>query len=225
MFVSSLLTPILIGKINLKWLMAGSQIGKTILLVILGLLVNVIAASNYYIIFLIIALIAFLDGCANPIRQTLIPHYVKPEHLLKVNGITETVTQMIQAIMWFLGSLFLIILGSQQLIWVVVGLFILSSVILCFLENVSPQRTESKGKLEQIKDGWKTLSTTPILKRIAFIDLLETIAGTVWIAAIVYVFVSEVLHVDEKWWGFINGALFIRHDYRKRLLYKIRFVY
>src|SRR5699024_486366 len=109
MFIASLITPLLVGKVNLKWLLAGSQIGKTLLLVILGFAIIYITASNEYVIFLIIGAIAFLDGCANPIRQTLIPHYVKPDHLIQANGITETVTQLIQAGMWFAGSLFLII--------------------------------------------------------------------------------------------------------------------
>lgn len=209
MFISSLITPLFVGKVNLKWLMAGSQIGKTILLVILGFMLIGITGSNYYLIFLIIGLIAFLDGCANPIRQTLLPYYVKPEHLIQGNGITETVTQIIQAVMWFVGSLFLIFLSLQQLIWLVGCLFVVSSILLCLLENVSLQTNEPKGKLEQIKEGWKTLSNTPVLRRIAWIDFFETIAGTVWIAAILFVFVSDALNVDEKWWGFINGAFFL----------------
>lgn len=40
-------------------------------------------------------------------------------------------------------------------------------------------------------------------------DIMETIAGTVWIAAILFVFVSNALLVDEKWWGFINGSFFL----------------
>ncbi|WP_042347952.1 MFS transporter [Bacillus massiliigorillae] len=209
MFISSLITPLLIGKVNLKWLMAWSQIGKTILLVILGFLLIGITVSNYYLIFFILGLIAFLDGCANPIRQALIPYYVKPKYLIKANGIAETVTQIIQSVMWFVGSLFLIILSSQQLIWFVGCLFVVSSMLLCLLENVSHQMTEPKGKLEQIKEGWKTLSNTPVLRRIACIEFFDTIAGTVWIAAVLLVFVSDALNVDEKWWGFINGTFFL----------------
>ncbi|MBY0095702.1 MFS transporter [Mesobacillus maritimus] len=209
MFLSSLVTPLLTGRVNLKWLMAGSQIGKTIFLFILGIMLIGITASNYYLIFLIIGWIAFLDGCANPIRQTLIPHYVKPQHLVQANGIAETVTQVIQAAMWFIGSLFLIIMSPQQLVWLVGGLFVIASILLCFLESVNQKRTEPKGKLEQIKEGWITLFNTPVLRRIAWIDFFETIAGTVWIAAILYVFVNDGLNVDEKWWGNINGAFFL----------------
>ena len=209
MFISSLLTPLLIGKVDLKWLLAGSQIGKTIVLFLLGFMLMGITISNYYFIFLMIAMIAFLDGCANPIRQTLIPYYVKPEHFIKANGIAETVTQVIQAVMWFIGSLFLLIMSSQQLIWLVAGLFVIASLLLCLLEGVDDQRTETKGKLDQIKEGWLTLSNTPTLRKIAMMDFLETIAGTVWIAAILYVFVNDALGVDEKWWGWINGAFFL----------------
>src|SRR5699024_4970489 len=107
------------------------------------------------------------------------------------------------------GSLFLIILSPSQLIWLVGGLFVVSSVLLCFLESVNTVKPEAKGPMEQIKAGWKTLFNTPVLRKIAWIDFFETIAGTVWIAAILYVFVSDALNVAETWWGFINGAFFL----------------
>lgn len=173
MFLSSILTPLLIGKVNLKWLMAGSQIGKTILLFILGFMLIGITTSNYYLIFLIIGFIAFLDGCANPIRQTMIPHYVEPEHLIQANGISNTVTQVVQASMWIVGSMFLIVMSSQQLVWLVGLLFVVASILLCFLDDLNQNRTEPKGKFEQIKEGWVTIINTPVLKRIAWIDFLK----------------------------------------------------
>lgn len=209
MFISSIITPLLVGKIRLNGLMAGSQIGKTLLLILFGFALTGITASNYYIVFIVIGFIAFLDGCANPIRQTLIPYYVQPEKLMKANGIAETVTQLIQAAMWFVGSMFLLILSPQQLIWFVGCLFIISSFLLCFLETVYAKTLESAGKIEQIQEGWKTLFHTPVLRKIALMDLLESLAGTVWIAAVLYVFVSEALEVDQTWWGFINGAFFL----------------
>lgn len=209
MFVSSILTPLLFEKVNLKWLMAGSQIGKTCLLFALGLLLVSISTTNFYLLFIVISMIAFLDGCANPIRQTLVPHYVKDEQLLKANGIDEGVTQFIQSIMWFVGSLFLLVLSSQQLIWVVGCLFAIASFVLSLLENVDQQSLEQQGKIDQVVKGWKTLWNTPLLRQIVWIDILETIAGTVWIAAIILVFVHDALHVDKRWWGFINGIYFV----------------
>lgn len=209
MFISSLLTPLLIGKVNLKWLLAGSQIGKTSLIVVLGFLLIKISGSNYYLMFIVISGIAFLDGCADPIRRTLIPHYVESHQLIRANGIAETVTQSIQTLMWFVGSLFLVMMNSQHIVWVVSFLFALSSILLCFLASVEQQIVEQESKLDQIKKGWHTLFETPVLRKIALMEVLETIAGTVWIAAILYVFVSDALHVGETWWGFINGSFFL----------------
>ncbi len=209
MFVSSILTPLLFEKVNLKWLMAGSQIGKTCLLFLLGLLLYVTTATNFYLMFIVISMIAFLDGCANPIRQTLVPHYVQEEQLLKANGIDEAVTQFIQTVMWFVGSLFLLFLSSQQVVWVVGCLFIIASIFLCLLENVDHQSFTQQGKLTQVIKGWKLLWHTPVLRRVVWIDFLESIAGTVWIAAIILVFVTDALQVDEQWWGFLNGTFFV----------------
>ncbi|UZM97232.1 hypothetical protein OL548_18615 [Lysinibacillus sp. MHQ-1] len=120
---------------------------KTILLFILGFMVMGLSAANYYFIFFIIGMIAFFDGCANPIRQTLTPYYVKPEKLLQANGISETITQVIQAGMWFVGSSLLIIMSAQQLIWLVGCLFVTASVLLCLLESVNNHpSTEIKGE-------------------------------------------------------------------------------
>lgn len=209
MFVSNLLTPLLIERVNLKWLMAGSQLGKTILIIGLGFLLVGISGTNYYVIFLIISSIALLDGCANPIMHSMIPHYVKSDKLVQANGITETVLQLIQTVMWFVGSLFLVLTSPQQIVWIVSILFVVSSVLLCFLENVDQQGEVQKSSLNQIKKGWKDLLSTPVLRKIAVMEILETIAGTVWIAAILYVFVNEALQVGEAWWGFINGSFFL----------------
>ncbi len=209
MFLSTVLTPLLVGRVNLKWLLSGSQLGKTGLILGLGLLVVGISESNYYVVFIIIAGIAFLDGCANPIRQTLIPHYVESQMLLRANGIAESITQFIQTVMWFVGSLFLVIMSSQQVIWLVVLLFALSSMLLTLLSNVEQPAEEHESMLSQLKKGWHTVFETPVLRKIALMEIIETLAGTVWIAAILYVFVSDALQADEKWWGFVNGSFFL----------------
>lgn len=210
MFISNLLTPLLMSKVNLKWLLAGSQLGKTILIGGLGLLLMIISDTNYYLVFVVISGIALLDGCANPIMRSMIPQYVHPDKLVRANGIAESITQLIQTIMWFVGSLFLVLMNPQQIVWVVGSLFVVSSILLCFLENIEHENEEQEeGMLFQVKKGWKDLLNTPVLRKIAWMEILETIAGTVWIAAILYVFVNEALQVGEEWWGLINGSFFL----------------
>lgn len=209
MFISNLLTPLLMQRFNLKWLLVGSQIGKTGLLIALALSLPHLSLDNYSWLFLLISLIAMLDGCANPVTRSLIPIYVEREQLLKANGLTETLTQLIQTAMWFVGSSLLIWLTATELVWITAGLFFLSSLLLISLQAVEFTPAVQHGKWQQISNGWKTVSASPVLKRIALMDILETIAGAVWIAAILYVFVSEALGAEEQWWGFINGSFFL----------------
>lgn len=209
MFISNTLTPLLMQRFNLKWLLAGSQMGKTALLIAMAFLLPQLSSTNFYGLFLVISLIALLDGCANPVTQSLIPNYVKSEQLLKANGITETVTQTIQTAMWFVGSSLLIWFSANELIWLTAELFLVSSFLLSILENVNFSPPKEQGNWRQISQGWHTVSTSPVLKRIVWMDILETIAGTAWISAILYVFVSDALLTDEKWWGFINGSFFL----------------
>lgn len=210
MFISSILTPLLVGKFNLKKLLVGSQIGKTVILFGLSFfMITGLNLTNYYFVFLFIAGIAFLDGCANPVRQTLIPYYVEKDYLIQANGVAETITQSIQIGTWFFGSMLLLVLNPNELIWLVTVLFGLSSLILGLLKNIEFKAEEQEKKWVLLTQGWRTIHVTPVLKTMAWMEFFETIAGSVWIAAILIVYVKEVLHAAEQWWGFINSAYFI----------------
>ncbi|WP_316046311.1 MFS transporter [Planococcus glaciei] len=154
MFLSNTLTPLLMQRFNLKWLLTGSQLGKTILLIALAFLLPQLSLTNYYVLFLLIGMVALLDGCANPVTQTLLPNYVENEQLLKANGLAETVTQSIQTAMWFVGSSLLIWLSANDLIWLTAALFFLSSLLLCGLESVNITPSKEQNKRQQITQGW-----------------------------------------------------------------------
>ncbi len=210
MFISSTLTPVLVGRFNLKLLLLGSQIGKTFLLTFLGMfMMTGVHLINYIFIFVGIAGIALLDGCANPIRQTLIPYYVKEAQLIKANGIAETITQSIQIGTWFLGSLLLIVLNATQLIWLVCIMFGLASLIVSLLKSVEHKSVNQGKTWDQLIQGWKTINMTSTLRILVRIEFLETIASTVWIASIVYVYVEQVLNEQEQWWGYLNSSFFV----------------
>ena len=210
MFLSSLLTPLLLGKYRLKSLLVWTQGFKTLLLA--GLLIFLyvfLNEFNYWIIYLIIGLIGFLDGCANPIMRTLLPYYVEDAILVKANSMVETLTQMIQIVAWLFGGLLLLTVSPLELIMIVSFLFLISSIALSLLQNVNHLGEKVTGFWSQLTEGWRSIGSTPVLRKIIQMDILETIAGTVWIAAIVYVYVELVLVAGEQWWGFINGSFFI----------------
>ncbi|MGP3610629.1 MFS transporter [Anoxybacteroides rupiense] len=210
MFISSALLPLFIGVSSLTNLLAGSQIGKTAVLLGLGAVVAKYAdADHVYVIFAMISVIAFLDGCANPLRQALIPHYVEEERLIQANGMAETVTQLIQIGAWFFGSLLLAVFQPSGLIWLAAALFTLASLLFCLLKKVKQHERERGSRWQQLTQGWQTIAAIPALKAIAVMECLETVSSSVWIAAILMVYVKEMLNVQEIWWGYLNSASLI----------------
>ncbi|WP_102693305.1 MFS transporter [Rummeliibacillus pycnus] len=211
MFVSSILSPIGMRKWSLKSLLVSSQIGKTILLFCLSLfMIFFVTEENYFVMFLLIAGIALLDGCANPIIHSLLPYYVENHELVKANSVVDSVSQTIQIASWLFGSLLLIWMGTNILIILVATLFVISSLLFGGLTPVNNQgKQEDSSIRESLVKGWQTIRATPILKVQLIIEILETLASTVWIASILYAFVENALHASQEWWGFINGSFFI----------------
>ncbi|WP_409264015.1 MFS transporter [Lysinibacillus irui] len=187
-----------------------SQGCKTAVLVGLASYVEWVGAKPIVVyIYVMIAIIALLDGCANPIRQSLLPHYVEEKDLLRANSIAESVIQSIQVGSWFVGSSLLILFTPSQLLWVVVFLFFLATVLLNLLPDVPWKQSQQTKKRQLLVEGWQTILQSPVLKIAARMDLLESIAGAAWVAAILLVFVEEALQVSSQWWGYLNGIFFI----------------
>lgn len=80
-FISSILTPMILDKFHLNQVLTSTQFLKTFLLLLIWLYLISFPGINYWVIFIFFICISFLDGFANPIKQSLIPHYVPNEEL------------------------------------------------------------------------------------------------------------------------------------------------
>lgn len=49
----------------------------------------------------------------------------------------------------------------------------------------------------------------PTIRTLISLDFITTLASSVWIAAIIYVYVEQNLKLGEQWWGYINTSYFI----------------
>ena len=73
---------------------------------------------------------------------------------------------------------------------------------------VSDEQTKKSSNWEVLKKGWVTIWQTPTLRTISIVEFFESIANVVWVAAIMYVYVDQVLQTGEQWWGYINATFF-----------------
>ncbi|TCS94805.1 MFS transporter [Hazenella coriacea] len=208
--ISGVLSPLLFQKFDLVHLLIFSQFGQTLGLALLSIwLMNF---SSLVGLWFLLPLISFLDGWTVPARNSLVPRLVDEKILVKANGILSTTDQVLLLIGWSLGGILVVWLGSIPLLWLTVIFYLISSISLFFIKDpmqtIKSQTKPKQQKWQSIKEGWSILLTHPILKRLALMDVFEYLAGTVWAGAIVLAFVEKVLHQDESWWGWINGAYF-----------------
>lgn len=215
-FFSGIVAPLFLDRFSLKRLLVASQLGKTLLLLLIGGVSTFMdVGSILFILLTCVAFVAFLDGWATPARNALIPQLVSKDKLLKVNSFLSTIDEFIQLGAWPIGGILIVTMGSGNLIWLTFILFIISTILMGFIrEPVSlihqeemKEDVEPLNRRDSLKGGWVTIWKTPSLRAITIVECIESMANVVWIAAIMYVYVDQVLHANEQWWGYINTAL------------------
>ena len=117
---------------------------------------------------------------------------------------------------WVLGSLVVPCFFSlrHHSLYGVLSSFFIATFLLKLLPDVARIERPQTKKWSLIMEGWQTIHQTPVLKVAARMDLLESMAGAVWVAAILLVFVEEALQAPSQWWGYLNG-IFYWHDDRQ----------
>ncbi|WP_010304287.1 MFS transporter [Kurthia senegalensis] len=206
--ISSSLTPLLVNQYRLKSLLVISQGLKTALLLILA--VGSLYTLSVYFMFIIIFAVAFLDGFAQPASNALIPRIVDKPQLLRANSILSMINESTKLGGWALGGILVAATNGEIIIWITFILFILSTVCLLFILDPTPfERTTNIPKKQQLTEGFRMIWHNSSFRTIHVMIVFESIAGVVWVAAIMYLFVADVLQVSEAWWGYINTTFFV----------------
>ncbi|MGM0125386.1 hypothetical protein IGI37_002785 [Enterococcus sp. AZ194] len=210
MVVSGLLAPVITARFSITSIIKISQSCKLFILFLLAVyLQSRINQPNITLIYLLVAGIAFFDGFTESISMALVPHYVEKEYLIKANSLFSTLLQLVGIGSWAIGSSLLILFSVAQVVWLDVGVYVLSTISLLLLPKVKIDSDLKQTSKEELLSGWKGIKKYEVIQTVIKMDLLETIANTIWASSIVLVFVKEVLHVSESWWGYINATFFV----------------
>ncbi|MEK3782833.1 MFS transporter [Paenibacillus sp. FSL R5-0810] len=215
-FISGGFAPVLMDKYALKLLLLISQWGKTTALLLLVMTRYALGNQEMtvYVILGMVFLISFLDGWAAPASHAMLPRLVPRDELTRANSFVAVVDQIIQLGGWAAGGMLVAMVGGGQVIWLTVVLAAAAAVLMNRMEDPlvsgdSSERRDRPPYWSSMREGWVLIWKQPALWTIHVIYVLESIAGVVWIAAILYVYVSEVLHKEEAWWGYINASFFL----------------
>ncbi|MEW5551209.1 MFS transporter [Peribacillus frigoritolerans] len=209
-FISSLLAPLVIDRFPLKRIIVQSQWWKTILLVCLGIFIISFDHGFSVSVIFFIALISILDGVAAPVSAALVPQLVPKEERMKANGFLNVITQTIFVAGWPLGSVLLISTNSSFIIWLTVLLYAVSTIYTGRIKV--PEQTTgtvASSNWGSIKSGWVAIRQIPTIRTLISIDFITTLASSVWVAAVIYIYVEQNLQLGEEWWGYINTSYFV----------------
>ncbi|WP_039041619.1 MFS transporter [Sporosarcina sp. ZBG7A] len=210
-FISGMISPWLLNRFPLKTLLVYSQVCKTALLVVLSILLIFETTSGLFIILMFVGSIAFLDGWAAPASHAMLPRLVPKEQLVKANSFFSIVSETVNLGGWALGGVAVALTSGQFVIFGTVGLYIIATLMMFGIYDPTPfRKKEMEGKRSsELTEGWQIIWRNPLFRSLHVIIIFEAIANVVWIASILYIFVSEVLGQTEAWWGYINTAFFL----------------
>ncbi|WP_169525221.1 MFS transporter [Pseudalkalibacillus hwajinpoensis] len=204
-FISGMSAPVMLSYCSLKGILVWSQGCKTIVLGILGSLLAY--TPGIEVVLGLAFIISFLDGWAAPARNAMLPMIVQDSELTQANSFVSVVDQSIQFGGWAAGGIIVAFTSGSFVIWLTFVLYCISTFMMVMIENEGSQR-KNKSRIP-ISSGWQTIWKHPILRTVHVMIFLESIANVVWIAAILYIFVNNVLQKSEVWWGYLNASFFI----------------
>ncbi len=210
-FISGMISPLLLNRYPLKTLLVYSQVCKTILLGVLSLILVVQLMPNILILLGFVFVIAFLDGWAAPASQAMLPRLVPKNELVKANGFYTMVYETINLGGWALGGLLVAFFSGPTVILLTLGLYLIATIMMTrVVDPTAFQRQSSEGRRSgELQEGWLIIWRNPLYRSLHISIIFEAVANVVWIASILYVFVTEILGETEAWWGYINTSFFI----------------
>ncbi|MGG0812141.1 MFS transporter [Paenibacillus alvei] len=152
--------------------------------------------------------IGYAEGCASAAANALYPRLVEEEKRVHANSLVSTSMQMLSLLGWTMGGILVAKLGHSLVLQLSAGLLFLGCLCIFKLSYHQEESVKSNKKSRSILTGWTYLFTHPKLRVITWMDILEGVAGGIWIGGVTLVFAQEVLHKDEAWWGYINAAYY-----------------
>ncbi|MDN2451892.1 MULTISPECIES: MFS transporter [Leuconostoc] len=209
MVIASFMSPLFTNKLKLNHILVSTQLIKAVFLAgLLFYIKNGFVKQNIFGLFVIISIIAFSDGFAQPVSQSILPHYAADNDLVKSNSILNTSFQILCIGGWAGGSILLAWLSVPSILVLSLALASLSVILLLQLQSVRiDQQTSGNNSIwHNLLKGWRTIDTVPLLKLTAVISILDTFANSVWISSIILAFVQKTLNASQYWWGYINAA-------------------
>ncbi len=170
---------------------------------------------------------SFLDGWTNPARNALVPRLATGEGLMRANGMVAVSDQVVKCAGWALSGIIVAWLGSLNTLVIASCCYLVAVTVTSFIRDpldqkeLSPESSEfatsgsetakakEKGShWKELGEGWQIIWHNRRIRSLMIVDSVDTIGGTSWLGVFILAYVTQVLHQDASWWGFMNASFF-----------------
>ncbi|MNC17814.1 enterobactin exporter EntS [compost metagenome] len=223
--VSGLVAPIILGRFRLTRILLFSQLGQFVIFTLLLLyLWTVPEQRSFLFIFVLVFGMSFLDGWTNPARNALVPRLATGEGLMRANGLTAVSDQVVKCAGWALSGIIVAWLGSLDTLLIASCCYLVAATVTSFIRDpldhqesgsespasaTRPAAAGSKGSYwKELGEGWGIIWHNRRIRSLMIVDSIDTIGGTSWLGVFILAYVTQVLHKDASWWGFMNASFF-----------------
>jgi MFS family permease len=210
--IAGFTSPLLLDRFLFSRLLVSLQVIKAVLITILILFFNPIS-SQISVLLIFVVFISFIEGWGSPLINSVTPRIVPKEYLIKANSSLSVTSQSVQIAGYTFTGFIVIkfghmptLIGSAILLWLASVSIYLTSLS---LNSHEESKVTNQSKWGIIKEGWSIIWKNRTIRLVTLMDMIEGIAGTIWVGAITLVFVKEALNQNELWWGYINSSYYI----------------
>ncbi|MDM5337213.1 MFS transporter [Fictibacillus enclensis] len=210
-FAAGFTAPLLLEKATYSKLLVSLQLLKAALLT--GLTFNFsFFTSSITFLLIFVLFISFIEGWGSPILSSVVPKLIEKEYLVKANSLLSVTSQTVQIAGYTFTGFIVVKMGHMPTLIGAVILLWLATISLGFTSG--SMKTERQPKIVQskwatLKEGWSLLWHNQTLRLVTIMDLIEGVAGTIWVGALTLVYVKEVLNQEAQWWGYINSSYYV----------------
>ena len=159
-------------------------------------------------IFILLFIHALFDGFTNPIKNAMIPFIEKKEYITSANALMNMMSSMVQLSTWALGGFLMSLIGAKYLFLFALVLEILSYFFIIQLSERHIYNNEKENILNSFKTVLRHNYSNKLSLYLNLSIIFESVATSIWVAAIILTYTRTFLHVDDFWFGLINAAFF-----------------
>lgn len=159
-------------------------------------------------IFILLFINALFDGFTNPIKNAMIPFIEKKEYITSANALMNMMSSIVQLSTWALGGFLMSLIGAKYLFLFALVLEILSYLFIIQLSERHIYNNEKENILNSFKTVLRHNYSNKLSLYLNLSIIFESVATSIWVAAIILTYTRTFLHVDDFWFGLINAAFF-----------------